>query len=52
MAEREELGSNLLRFAKCASASKANGYVSKKRGDFNVRPLRLPPSDPRARARC
>ena len=23
-----------------------------KRGDFNVRPLRLPPSNPRARARC
>jgi len=30
MAEREELGSNLLRFAKRASASKANGYVSQK----------------------
>ena len=30
MAEREELGSNLLRFAKRASARKANGSVSKK----------------------
>jgi len=44
MAEGEELGSNLLRFAKRASASKANGCVSQKleRGDFKVRPLRLP----------
>jgi hypothetical protein len=38
MAEGEELGSNLLRSAKHACASKANGYVSQKlrRGDLNV----------------
>jgi hypothetical protein len=38
MAEGEELGSNLLRLAEHASASKANGYVSQKlrRGDSNV----------------
>jgi hypothetical protein len=44
LAEREELGSNLLRFAKRASASKANGYVSQKlkRGDFNGNRHELP----------